>query len=97
MALHYHTDIGIANVDKPAAWGYRYRYICASILGMKAGKRKKAVSEQATPFFSRIYKRHRVMIKALLKDKKKYSSSADIVRRGIEKLFEEHEAETKIV
>lgn len=54
--------------------------------------REKKNSEQAKPFFTRVYKKHRKMVKDLVKHFKQSDdekSSAEVVRLGIEKLHAE--------
>lgn len=52
--------------------------------------RKKEEINKAVPLFSRIYIDHKIMILSLI-DEGKFESSAEIVRRGIEKVFEDNE------
>lgn len=49
---------------------------------------RKKVKDKAEPFFTRLYKRHRDMVKDLLKQPD-ISTNADVARLGIEKLHAE--------
>jgi len=49
---------------------------------------RKKVKDKAEPFFTRLYKRHRDMVKELLKQPD-INTNADVARLGIEKLYED--------